>query len=115
MRQALEISWLLGYQFSKHRPHLKSISDIVFVRPVAVSSLLKMYAHVIYTEKQHFQIMVYAETFTPNSEKRDTSNIFHFTYEVPQFVPEVFPKTYLEAMMYIDGLRHYQTIMHSKK
>ncbi|KAF5304479.1 hypothetical protein FQA39_LY09675 [Lamprigera yunnana] len=113
MRQATELSWALGYIFSKYRPALKSISNISFNRPVDVSSLIRMNAYVVFTEMQYFQITVYAECLDSTSGKTATSNAFHFTYEVPMEVPEVFPRSYQDAMMYIDGRRHFLNVMTS--
>lgn len=117
MRQATELSWALGYLFSKYRPVLKSISDIRFNRPIGVNSLIRMHAHVVFTNMQYFQITVYAETWDSSSGVEATTNMFHFTYEVPQLVPEVFPSTYHEAMMYIDGRRHFFNVLndHNKE
>lgn len=115
MRQAMELSWALGYLFSKYRPKLKSISNITFNRPIEVSSLIRMHAHVVFSQLQYFQITVYAETWDASSGKNATTNAFHFTYEVPEQVQEVFPRSYHEAMMYIDGRRHFNDVMHPHK
>lgn len=111
MRQATELSFALGYLFSKYRPVLKSISDISFNRPITVNSLIRMHAHVVFTNMQFFQITVYVEALDSSSGTEATTNTFHFTYEVPQLVPEVFPSTYHEAMMYIDGRRHFYNVL----
>lgn len=111
MRQAAELSWVLGFKFSKYRPKVKSISDIKFNKPIAVNSLIHMYAHVVFTQMQYIQITVYVETFDPQTGQSDTTNVVHFTYEVPEIVKEVYPRTYHEAMMYIDGRRHFYEIM----
>lgn len=110
MRQATELSWSLGYLFSKHRPSLMTISDISFHRPIAVNSLIQMTAHVVYSKMQHFQITVYAQIRDPATGSSTTTNTFHFTYGVPEIVPEVFPSTYDEIMMYIDGRRHFMHV-----
>lgn len=110
MRQATELSWALGYLFSKYRPVLKSISDISFNRPISVNSLIRMHAHVVFTQMQYYQVTVYVESLDSKSGVEATTNMFHFTYEVPQLVAEVFPSTYHEAMMYIDGRRHFLNV-----
>ncbi|CAG9823418.1 unnamed protein product [Phaedon cochleariae] len=111
MRQAEELSWVLGHMFSKYRPILKSISDISFQRPIAVSSLIQMHAYVVYTQMNYMQIAVFVETFNPITGKNDTTNTFQFTFVVPEVVNEIVPNTYHEAMMYIDGRRHFQDVM----
>lgn len=110
MRQATELSWALGYLFTKYRPVLKSISDISFHRPISVNSLIRMHAHVVFTQMQYYQVTVYVESLDSKSGIEATTNMFHFTYEVPQLVAEVFPSTYHEAMMYIDGRRHFLNV-----
>lgn len=111
MRQALELSWVLGYIFCKYRPILKSISDISFQKPISVNSLIQMHAHVVYTQMNYVQIATYVETFNPVTGKNDTTNTFHFTFESVEVVNECIPMTYHEAMMYIDGRRHFMEIM----
>nr|XP_023011961.1 acyl-coenzyme A thioesterase 10, mitochondrial-like [Leptinotarsa decemlineata] len=111
MAQAEELSWVLGYMFSKYRPCLKSISDIQFQRPIAVSSLIQMHTQVVYTQINYIQILVQVETYNPITGKNDSTNTFHFTYQVPEMVNEVFPMTYHEAMMYIHGRRYFQDVM----
>lgn len=107
MRQAVELSWALAYLFSKYRPELKHISDINFHKPIEVNSLIRMHAHVVYTQMQFVQITVFAESFEARTGVHNTTNIFHFTYELTELAPEVIPCTYQEAMMYLDGRRHF--------
>lgn len=107
MRQATELSWALAYIFSKHQPQLKHISDINFHKPVEVNSLIRMQAHVVYTTMQFLQITVYAESYQAKTGGLNTTNEFHFTYELPELAMEVFPHTYHDAIMYLDGRRHF--------
>ncbi|XP_046988504.1 acyl-coenzyme A thioesterase 9, mitochondrial-like [Schistocerca americana] len=111
MRQALELSWTAGYLHSKFRPRLCHISDISFHKPVDVGSLLRMNSLVTYTECNYVQITVYAEVFDPRGGQQNTTNVFHYTYEMPEEVPQIIPKSYQEAMMYLDGRRHFQHVM----
>lgn len=115
MRQALELSWALGFTFSKSRIIIKGISDISFNKSIAVNSLIHMNAYVVYTNKTFFQITLYVETWDVTFQKTDTTNSFHFTFEAPDVVNEVVPHSYHEAMMYIDGFRHFQSIMTKTK
>lgn len=110
MRHAVELSSILCFLFSKYRPKLHSISDITFSKPVQVNELLRMHAQVVYTKMQYVQIVVYAETFTPTADRTNTTNSFHFTFKIPQAAPEVIPHNYQEAMMYIDGRRHFMEV-----
>lgn len=87
------------------------ISDISFNRSVEVSSYIKMNAHVIYTELNYMQIVVMAEVYDSVSGKPNTTNMFYYTYSKPERVPTVVPKTYHEAMWYLDGRRRFQNAM----
>lgn len=107
MRQALELSWACAYQFCKHRPKLEHISDISFQRPVPVSSLLKMHAHVIFTDKNYMEVVVVNETYDATTGDHTTTNVFYYTYSTTDIVPQVIPKTYNEAMWYLDGRRKF--------
>lgn len=71
-----------------------------------------MHAYVIYTEVNYMQIMVIAESIdagTPNTA--NTTNTFYYTYSNSETVPEIVPKTYYEAMCYLDGRRKFQEAM----
>lgn len=96
---------------SKHRPKLEHISDISFHRPVKVSSFMKMHGHVIYTEMNYMQIVVIAEVFDASSGQHNTTNVFYYTFSDTDQVPEVIPKTYHEAMWFLDGRRHFNNVM----
>lgn len=111
MRHALELSWACAFQFSKYRPKLEHISDIAFHRPVPVSSLLKMHAHVIFTDMNFMEVVVVNETFDAISGDHTTTNVFYYTYSTLERVPQVIPKTYHEAMWYLDGRRKFNAAM----
>lgn len=113
MRHAMELSWALAYTFSKRRPKLLHISDINFIKPVEVSSLISMSAHVLYTELNYMEIVVIAEVFDPITGTQSTTNSFYYTYSIDQTLPQVIPKTYHEAIHYIDGRRKFRSIMDS--
>lgn len=70
-----------------------------------------MHAHIAYTTATYLQIFTYVETFNPSTGKSDTTNALHFTYQVPEVVNQCMPSTYQEAMMYIDGRRHFLQVM----
>lgn len=111
MRHALELSWGLCYLFSKHLPVLRSISNITFKLPISVNSMIRMRAYVVYTQVRYVQITVYVDSWDSSFAQTSTTNVFNFTYEVNDVVPEVYPNTYQEAMMYIDGKRHFADIL----
>lgn len=43
--------------------------------------------------------------FDAKTGSHNTTNIFYYTYSNDDKVPQVFPKTYHDAMWYIDGRR----------
>lgn len=96
---------------SKSRPKLEHISNISFHRPVHVSSLIKMNARVIYTEANYMEIVVINETFDASTGQNSTTNVFYYTYSIRDHVNQVIPKTYHEAMWYLDGRRKFNTAM----
>ncbi|XP_031626113.1 acyl-coenzyme A thioesterase 9, mitochondrial-like [Contarinia nasturtii] len=111
MRQALELSWALVYTLNRGRCRLRCINDITFTRPVPVSSLLKMHAHVVYTDMNYIEIVVVNETYDAISAEHTTSNVFYYTYVSDTPVPQVIPRSYNEAMWYLDGRRKFNAAM----
>jgi acyl-coenzyme A thioesterase 9 len=98
MRHGLELSWALAYTFSKRRPKLEHMSDISFLRPVEVNSLINLQGHILYTELNYMVIVVLAEVLDPISGSMTTSNSFYYTYKIEEPLPTVIPKTYHEAI-----------------
>lgn len=70
-----------------------------------------MHAHVIYTEMNYIEIVVVTETFDASSGNHNTTNVFYYTYSTAEKVPQVIPKTYHEAMWYLDGRRKFNAAM----
>lgn len=114
-RRSLQSMWRLNFEnsfnFSKFRPKLEHISDISFHRPVHVSSIIKMAAHVIYTEVNYIEIVLVTETYESNDSSPNTTNVFYYTFSTPERVPQIIPKTYHEAMWYLDGRRKFNAAM----
>ncbi|XP_045471028.1 acyl-coenzyme A thioesterase 9, mitochondrial-like isoform X2 [Harmonia axyridis] len=111
MRHATELTWILGFQFFRHRPAIKHISDISFRKPIAVNALMQMFAKVVYTKDDYAQIIVNVFASDPMEGKRDKTNTFHFTLKSSKTVDQIYPMSYHEAMLYIDGMRHFNTSM----
>ncbi|CAG9771220.1 unnamed protein product [Ceutorhynchus assimilis] len=110
MRHATELSWIAGYMFCRYRPRTRSMGDISFKHPIPINSLIQMHATVVYTKNNFIQTLVFAQVYNPLSGLTQTTNAFHFTLEAPDVVPQVLPQTYYEAMLYIDGKRHFQNL-----
>jgi len=113
MREAFELAWSNAVRYCKQRPNAVSIDDIIFQRPVEVGTLLFMSSQVVYTKDSFMQIRVHAEVVKPTEEAGETSNVFYFTFGSAdgKAVPMVFPKTYAENMSFIDGKRHFESVM----
>ncbi|XP_069993606.1 acyl-coenzyme A thioesterase 9, mitochondrial [Penaeus vannamei] len=115
MRQAYELGWACAFTYSKQRPRILHIDDIMFRRPVEIGSLLYLNSQVVYTEGTHIQVSTKASVMDAVTSEINLTNIFHFTYEVMRPGPTVLPRTYHEAMLYLDGRRHYQLVRGLRK
>ena len=63
---------------------------------------------ICYTEDDKMQVRVSAEVLDPSTGKLNLTNVFHFTFETRNAdVPRIIPKTYFEAMLYLEGRRHF--------
>jgi len=101
------IGWANAMLYCGAKPSVKLIDDIAFRSPVEIGSLLFLSSQVVYTEGNFMQCKVHAEVVKPNSGQHTTTNVFYFTFEAPAPVPQVYPKSYAEAMMFVDGQRHF--------
>nr|CAD7438248.1 unnamed protein product [Timema bartmani] len=90
MRQAMELSWMTGYLYS-----------------LVTSRLTCFHYQVAFTQQNYMQIVVFAEVFDASSGHPTTTNVFHYTYKVPEVVPDIIPNSYNEAMRYLEGRRHF--------
>ncbi|CAH1397510.1 unnamed protein product [Nezara viridula] len=106
MRLAMELAWMTAYIHSSQRPSLRYVSNISFRKPVKLNSFLKIMSQVIYTYDKYMQIAVFIELYEMATKQVLTTNSFHFTYEVPEPVAPVMPKTYHEAILWLEGRRH---------
>lgn len=111
MRNAYELSYALALSFCKRRPKIEHITDISFHQPVEVSSLIHMQAHVIYTEVNYMEIVVIADVVDHTTKEGKTTNSFYYTYSTHERVAKVMPKTYYEAIWYLDGRRKFRYAM----
>lgn len=111
MRCAFEISWVAANMYCSGRPILKTISDIMFKKPVSVNSFLRMSAYITYTELNFIEVMTVVEIIDSLTKETITSNILFFTYASQDIVPEIVPKTYQETVWYIHGRRVFKKAM----
>ncbi len=102
MRQAYELAWANACLYCKAPPKISVVDDISFKKPVLIGSLLFLTSQVVYTESNHIQVKVHAETVSPvNPNSREMTNDFYFMFTAPAHLdlPRVLPKTYAESMM----------------
>ncbi|XP_014668069.1 PREDICTED: acyl-coenzyme A thioesterase 9, mitochondrial-like [Priapulus caudatus] len=110
MRQAFELAWTNAYLYCQSMPVIKAVDDIVFREPVEIGSLLFLSSQIVYTVENSMQVKVHAEVVNPASGNHVTTNVFHFIFKAPALkaVKVILPKTYIEAMMFLDGKRHLE-------
>ncbi|KAL5004407.1 hypothetical protein ScPMuIL_017863 [Solemya velum] len=110
MRKAFELAWVNATLFSKTRPTVCVVDDIVFRRPVEIGSLLFLSSQIVYTEGSKMQVFVHAEVVNPKDGSHKTTNDFHFTFDTELAdLKNVIPKTYAESMLYLEGKRHFES------
>ncbi|GBB84858.1 hypothetical protein RclHR1_11430006 [Rhizophagus clarus] len=111
MRLAYELAFSNASVFLKNRPKFLALDEISFRKPVQIGSILCMFSQIVYapgSPHKSFQVAVTADVLDIEREKRETTNIFHFTFicDNPAIeVRRVMPKTYDELMKYIEGRR----------
>lgn len=108
MRQAFELAWANTFVYSGQRPLTNHMDDILFRMPVDVGSLLYFNSQICYTEGNRIQTRVSAEILDPTTGNLSLSNVFQYTFSVEgKPAPSIVPKSYHEAMMYLEGRRHF--------
>uniref|UniRef100_A0A8W4FG64 Acyl-CoA thioesterase 9 n=2 Tax=Sus scrofa TaxID=9823 RepID=A0A8W4FG64_PIG len=112
MRRAYELGWATACNFGGSRPFIVAVDDIMFQKPVEVGSLLFLSSQVCFTQENYIQVRVHSEVASLQDKEHMTTNVFHFTFMSEKEVPLVFPRTYGESMLYLDGQRHFSS-MHS--
>ncbi|RIB05943.1 hypothetical protein C2G38_2218325 [Gigaspora rosea] len=105
MLLAYELAFSNACLFLRSRPRFLALDDISFRKSVPIGSILNMSSQIVYAPgppHKSFQVAVHFE-----SEKRETTNVFHFTFASKNVddVRRVMPKTYDEALKYIEGKR----------
>jgi len=105
MRGAFELAWANACIHMKCNPHISSVKDIVFHRPVEIGSLLYLSSIVVYTGERHAQIRVVAEVYNAKTDSFEATNTFYFLFSAQSSIAQVMPKTYGEYILYLDGRR----------
>ena len=110
MRQAFELAWGNAYTFCRERPFIAYMDDISFEAPVEVGSLLYFNSQISFVHEQYVQVRVSAEVLDPLDGSLKVTNVFHYTFELQNGNGRprvIIPKTYHEAMMYLNSRRHF--------
>lgn len=107
MRKAYELGWATACNFGGSQPFVVAVDDIMFQKPVEIGSLLFLSSQVCFTQDKYIQVRVHSEVASLNNKEHTTTNVFHFTFMSEKNVPLVFPRTYGESMLYLDGQRHF--------
>ncbi|XP_039265227.2 acyl-coenzyme A thioesterase 9, mitochondrial-like [Styela clava] len=111
MRTGFELAWANACIFSKTRPHVTAVDDILFRCPVQIGSLLLISSQVCFSQGKDFHIRAHAEVMDPHTGVSTTCNTFNFSFTCDnENLPTVMPRTYGESMLYLDGRRHYNTL-----
>nr|KAF6359392.1 acyl-CoA thioesterase 9 [Myotis myotis] len=110
MRKAYELGWATACNFGGSRPFVVAVDDIMFQKPVEVGSLLFLSSQVCFTQGNYIQVRVHSEVASLHNKEHTTTNVFHFTFMSENEVPLVFPRTYGESMLYLDGQRHFNSM-----
>jgi len=115
MRMGFELAFSTAFIFAKTQPYFVSLDDVAFHKPVEIGSILSLKSHVIYTTEKSLLIEVTAEVIQPAAGDRQLTNVFYFTfncYKATTAIPRVIPKTYEEAVKYLEGMRKYKRHEH---
>ena len=110
MRQAFELAWANTVVYARKRPHINFMDDISFKKPVEIGSLLYFNSQICYTEGNQLQTRVSAEVLDPTTGQLSLTNVFQYTFSLGEEAgdaPKIIPKTYHEAMLYLEGRRHF--------
>jgi len=114
MRQAFELAWANAYVYGKARPFCMYMDDIWFRAPVEIGSLLYFNSQICYTQEQFMQVRVSAEILNPETGGMSVTNVFQYTFKMKEKTPrQIIPKTYHEAMMWLQARRHFKNSLSS--
>jgi acyl-coenzyme A thioesterase 9 len=118
MRRAFETAWAAGWKATGALPKFLALDDISFQHPVEVGTLVRFDArlsHALGPPHKTYVVSVTATMSRPH-EAADarlrsglTTNTFEFTFYCdPDRIPRVYPRTYGEAMQFIQSHRRFR-------
>ena len=94
-----------------------SLDDNAFIKPVEIGSILSLSSAVVYTTRNSCVVRVDAKVLHASIGASETTNIFHFSFQVPTQA-QVVPQSYEEAIMFLEGKRIWEkglTLSHDIK
>ncbi|KAI6192370.1 Acyl-coenzyme A thioesterase 9, mitochondrial [Aphelenchoides bicaudatus] len=112
MRSAFETALANAALFSRCRPHIMAVDNIVFKRPVEIGSILLLNSQVSYSTDCFMQLDVNANVVDIETGIGETTNTFQFTFKADKNVPRVMPKSYIDGMAYLNARRHFNSSAH---
>ncbi|TFK47256.1 Thioesterase/thiol ester dehydrase-isomerase [Heliocybe sulcata] len=113
MRLAYELAFTNARLFTREHVRFLSLDGISFARPVPIGSVLRLTSHIVYsTTSPQFPTLVHAlvqaNVVDVKTGQEQTTNNFRFTWcgeEGQSLGRQVVPKTYQEAMHWLDAKR----------
>jgi len=141
MRQAFEIAFATGWKLTGDLPRFLAMDDVSFLAPVETGALLTFDARCTYAQgppSNVYSVSVAAKMSVPNrlsaalhhgsvdskivqqqlnlppSSQHQLTNTFNFVFygDEANSVPRVYPKSYADAMSYIEA--HRRTLLSEK-
>jgi len=88
-------------------PVCSHVDDVAFLKPVEIGDLMFFHSQVVFTHENKVQTRVSAEVKNKIDKNLKLTNVLQITWELPERVPAVVPKSYHEAMAYLTGRRHF--------
>ncbi|PPQ69355.1 hypothetical protein CVT25_004747 [Psilocybe cyanescens] len=115
MRLAYELGFANASMFTRGHVRFLSLDGISFARPVPIGSILRLRSQILYTASSaQYPILVHvgvkANVVDVKTGQEQTTNDFRFTWcqDTETASPDlrkVVPKTYKEAMLWLEGKR----------
>ncbi|GAB1524653.1 hypothetical protein RhiTH_007807 [Rhizoctonia solani] len=117
MRLAYEIGYTNAYMFTRAPLRFLSLDGIAFKKPVPIGSILRLTSHISHTTSNAeftavAHVQVQAEVIDPATGESNLTNTFRFTWvreNGPPLHRLVIPRTYAEAMQWLEGKRALDT------
>lgn len=112
MRLAYELGFANASLFTRSHVTFMSLDSISFAKPVPIGSILRLTSQVLHTTPPGelpaaVHVGVQANVVEVRTGREQTTNDFRFTWypDDDASVRQVVPKTYQEAMLWLEGKR----------